>query len=97
LEGLLYQEKNRGLREAFFKEEHLAQIRESHALLQGLVPEMIERMQQDAAELEHTRRSNALARQADELARFVKAMREKYLGLVAVEYLSKIQARVFSG
>lgn len=47
LEGLLYEEKNRDLREAFFGEEHLAQIRESHSMLQQLVPEMYKRLKQD--------------------------------------------------
>jgi hypothetical protein len=44
LEGLLYQEKNRGLKEAFFKEEYLAQIREMHSQLQQLVAEVIARL-----------------------------------------------------
>jgi hypothetical protein len=37
LEGLLYMEKNRGLREAFFQEEHLKQIRDMHSLLHKLL------------------------------------------------------------
>lgn len=37
LEGLLYMEKNRHLREAFFKEDHLKQIRDMHALLHKLL------------------------------------------------------------
>ena len=34
LEGLLYQDKNKGLKEAFFREEFVTQIRELHAQLQ---------------------------------------------------------------
>lgn len=37
LEGLLYMEKNRHLREAFFQEEHLKQIRDMHSLLHKLL------------------------------------------------------------
>jgi hypothetical protein len=82
LEGLLYLEKNRGLREAFFKEEHLTQIRELHALLQRLLPDITERLRQDAAERDQARRSDALGRQADDIARFLAALREDYLALV---------------
>ena len=48
LEGLLYEEKNKGLKEAFFKEEHLTTIREVHNLLQQLVADMAQRLTQDA-------------------------------------------------
>jgi hypothetical protein len=37
LEGLLYMEKNRYLREAFFQEEHLKQIRDMHSFLHKLL------------------------------------------------------------
>jgi hypothetical protein len=82
LEALLYQAKNRGLLEAYFKQEHLAQINELHSMLQRLVPDIAERLRQDAAEREEARRSDALARQEDDLARFVEAARESYLTLV---------------
>jgi len=36
LEGLLYHADNRGIKEAFFKEEYLTQIREMHGILQEL-------------------------------------------------------------
>src|SRR5262245_54062039 len=79
LEGLLYQAKNQGLREAFFKEEHLAQIRELHTTLQSLLPDIAARLNQDAEERERARRSDAINRQADELAQFVHSLREAYL------------------
>jgi hypothetical protein len=78
LEGLLYKENNRTLREAFFKEEHLTQIRELHAMLKHLVVDIGERLRQDAAERDHAQRSEALARQEDDLAHFLQAARESY-------------------
>jgi hypothetical protein len=78
LEGLLYRETNRELREAFFKEEHLTQIRELHAMLNRLLPDIAERLRQDAAERDAARQSGALANQQDELTRFVHAARESY-------------------
>jgi hypothetical protein len=83
LEGLLYQEKHRGLREAFFKEEHLTQIRDSHALLQRLLPDIAERLRQDTAEREQARLSDALARQANDLDQFVRVARENYMAEVS--------------
>jgi hypothetical protein len=44
LEGLLYEPKNRGVKEGFFKEEHLAQIREMHDMLTRLLDEIRERL-----------------------------------------------------
>jgi hypothetical protein len=44
LEGLLYEPKNRGVKEEFFKEEHLQQIRESHVLIRQLLEELDERI-----------------------------------------------------
>ncbi len=37
LEQLLYKPENRGIKEAFFKEEYLTQIREMHSMLRGLI------------------------------------------------------------
>jgi hypothetical protein len=37
LEGLLYQSDNRGIKETFFKEEYLTQIREMHGMLRELL------------------------------------------------------------
>ncbi len=44
LEGLLYDVRNRGVKEEFFKEEHFQQIRESHALLRQLLEELDRRI-----------------------------------------------------
>tara|TARA_R110002096_G_scaffold244112_2_gene436351 strand:+ start:102 stop:1412 length:1311 start_codon:yes stop_codon:yes gene_type:complete len=44
LERLLNQDNNRGTKEAYFKEEHLAQIREMHSLLVQLVADFNERV-----------------------------------------------------
>jgi hypothetical protein len=86
LERLLYQAKNRGLREAFFKEEHLAQIRESHALLQRLLPDIAERLRLDAEDRERARRAEADARQVQAIVnewqrqnRLIAMLRREYL------------------
>ena len=55
LEGLLYEDKNKGLKEAFFKEEHLTTIREVHNLLQQLVADMAQRLTQDALDRQRRR------------------------------------------
>jgi hypothetical protein len=44
LEGLLYEPRNRGIKEEFFKEEYLRQIRESHGLIQKLLEEIDDRL-----------------------------------------------------
>ena len=44
LEGLLYREDNRGIKEAFFQEEHLTQIREMHGMLRNLIDDVIIRL-----------------------------------------------------
>jgi hypothetical protein len=80
LEGLLYQPRNQGLRDEFFKEEHLAQIRELHTILKRLVPDIIERLRTDKEEREQNRRTDAITRQADELTGFVQGTRESFLG-----------------
>jgi hypothetical protein len=43
LESLLYRDVNRGIKEAFFKEEHLTQIHEMHEMLRKLVNDFTER------------------------------------------------------
>ena len=43
LESLLYRDVNRGIKEAFFKEEHLTQIHEMHEMLRKLVDDFTER------------------------------------------------------
>jgi hypothetical protein len=79
LEGLLYQEKNRGLKEAYFKEEHLTQIREMHGLLQRLLPDIAERLRLDANERDQAQRSEAMARQAEAINQAVADLRKIYL------------------
>jgi hypothetical protein len=79
LEGLLYQQKNQGLKEAFFQEEHLAQIREMHGLLELLLPDIAKRLRLDANERDQARLSEALAQQAKVIDQKVADMRETYL------------------
>lgn len=80
LEGLLYQEKNRGLKEAFFKEEHLTQIREIHSLLQRLVPDIATRLKLDL--LSGQQESDAQVRQAEYLKDFGQSVRDSFRALV---------------
>ncbi len=44
LEGLLYHADNRGIKEAFFKEEYLTQIREMHGMLMNLIDDITTRL-----------------------------------------------------
>ncbi len=44
LEGLLYHADNRGIKEAFFKEEYLTQIRETHGMLMNLIDDITTRL-----------------------------------------------------
>ncbi len=44
LEGLLYHADNRGIKEAFFKEEYLTQIRETHGMLMNLIDDIATRL-----------------------------------------------------
>jgi hypothetical protein len=48
LEGLLYLDKNKGLKEEYFKEEHLRQIREVHGMLTELIASMAKRLDDEA-------------------------------------------------
>jgi hypothetical protein len=48
LEGLLFEEKNRGLKEVFFKEEYLQQVRETHATVEKLARNFEERVPRPA-------------------------------------------------
>jgi hypothetical protein len=79
LEQLLYQDKNKGLKEAFFKEEHLTQIREMHGMMQELIASLASRLQEDAETRNRDRQTGEVARQADEIDRFVRSLRETYL------------------
>jgi hypothetical protein len=80
LEGLLYQEKNRGLKEAFFKEEHLAQIRDIHSLLQRLVPDIAARLKIDL--FTGQKELDAQARQEEYLNEFRQSLRDGFRALV---------------
>lgn len=79
LEGLLYQPKNRGLREVFFKEEHLTQIREVHSLLLRLVPDIAARLKDGSAA--DSREAEARARGEEYLDEFRKGLRERFAAL----------------
>jgi hypothetical protein len=79
LEGLLYQEKNRGLKESLFKEEYLTQIREMHGMMKSLVERVDEWFRDAEAEQKQLKQANALARHGEYVKQFVDALREEYL------------------
>ncbi len=81
LEGLLYEEKNRGIKEAFFKQEHLTQIRELHSLLPKLVESLETRLQADHQHRQQVRQEETSARQVQYLDKFLQAMRKQYAAL----------------
>jgi hypothetical protein len=85
LEGLLFQEKNKGLKEAFFKEEYLTQIRQLHVMLMNLVPSIAERLNQEAGERELERRAAWRLRQDKYVAKFVQAIQEDFFALIQEE------------
>jgi hypothetical protein len=72
LEGLLYQEKNTGLIEAFFKQEYLTQIREMHGMMQALVDRVNELVQAIQADQEKAKATDARLRQAHYAEDFFK-------------------------
>lgn len=79
LEGLLYQPMNQGLREVYFREEHLNQIRELHATLSKLVPDIAKRLMQDAEERIEDRRSEVRARHEEELKELICETRDHFV------------------
>lgn len=83
LERLLYEEKNKGVREAFFKEEHLTQIRQLHETVPPLLTGMAQRLGEEASEREQAARTAETARQAAIVDQYVKSMRDSYVTLVA--------------
>ena len=93
LEGLLYQDKNKGLKEAFFKEEYLTQIRALHGMMHRLVARIEERLRQESEERDEVKQSDALTRQAEYVSEFLQSMRDNYKDLTrpAPVSWSKIQ------
>jgi hypothetical protein len=89
LEGLLYQVKNRGLLEGFFKQEFLTQIREMHIMLERLIPDFVGRLKQEVADRERAQKADAVARQEEFLAQFVQAARERYSVLLSQANLTR--------
>lgn len=83
LESLLMQPKNRGVKESFFKEEHLAQIRDMHGMMQRLVERVEEWVRSAEAEQQRLKHADVLSRQADYVQQFVNALREDYLDTVS--------------
>jgi hypothetical protein len=81
LERLLYEERNRGLKESFFKEEHLTQIREMHAVLLRLVPDILERLRDGTAAA--AREIEAQTRQAECVCDFQESLRSSFCGRIA--------------
>jgi hypothetical protein len=78
LETLLYQSKNVALREAYFKEEHLRQIREMHVMLRQVLDDLASRSEADRRDREAARRAEAQARWLASIAARVEQMRGQY-------------------
>ena len=78
LEKLLYEDKNRGIKEAFFKEEHLKQIRELHDVLPKLVMSIERRLFSEEAGREEARKLDTLKQEAENLDRYMRQVREGY-------------------
>jgi hypothetical protein len=82
LEGLLCLEKNRGLKEAYFKEEHLTQVREMHTMMQDLIASLARRLQEEAASRDEARQVGVLERQAQFVERLVGEVRREHVELL---------------
>ena len=77
LEGLLYQPKHRGVKETFFKEEYLTQIRDMHGMMQKLVKRVEELFQASRSD-QDMKQADVIRRQADVLTSFVESLRKHY-------------------
>jgi hypothetical protein len=88
LEGLLYEKKNEGIKESFFKQEHLTQIRELHSFLPKLVAGIEMRLHADFGEREQSRKNERLARQAEYVGQFFQSMKREYNALTRRPRLS---------
>jgi hypothetical protein len=82
LESLLLATKNRDVKEEFFKEEHLTQIREMHGMMQSLVNRIEEWFREAAAEQKQAKQADVLASQAEYLDQFVRSLRDQHFKLV---------------
>lgn len=74
LESLLEKPVNRELKERFFKQEYLTQIREVHGMMRQLLDELGDRFRQEAAQREETKHSDAVARQTEYVKHFVESI-----------------------
>jgi hypothetical protein len=79
LEGLLRKDKNKGLRDDYFKEEFVVQIGDMHGIVQQLAGRVDEVLREREAAQTQTKQAEILNRQAEELARFVQSLRDFYL------------------
>jgi hypothetical protein len=86
LESLLCQEKNRGLKETYFKEAHLTQIREMHGMMQDLIASLAHRLQEETASRDETKKLGALERQAQYVQKFVSSLRDEFIPLVRLKF-----------
>jgi hypothetical protein len=79
LENLLRQDRNKGLRDDYFKEEFVAQIGDMHGIVQRLASRVEEVLREREAERSEAKQTGEMARQAEEVSRFVGSLREAYL------------------
>jgi hypothetical protein len=78
LENLLHQDRNKGLRDVYFKEEFVAQIGDMHGLMQRLSARVEEVLREREAERSQARQAGVLDRQAQFIERLVGEVRHEH-------------------
>jgi hypothetical protein len=82
LESLLMASKNHGVKEAFFKEEHLTQIREMHGMMQSLLNRIEEWFREAETEQKQSKETDVLSRQTKYVQDFFRDIRKEHAGLM---------------
>src|SRR5262249_19877809 len=79
LENLLRQDKNKGLRDDYFKEEFVAQIGDLHGIMEQLVSRVEEVLRERDVERPEARQSDVLTRQAQFIDRLMGEVRNEHI------------------
>lgn len=93
LESLLYQAKNRGLKESFFKDEYLTQIRDLHHMMTRLLADLATRDSVSESSRRDEQRAIEEAKQEEYISTFVKELQVRRASLTRLpaKKLSEIQ------
>jgi hypothetical protein len=81
MEYLLRQDRNKGLRDDYFKQEFVAQIGDMHGIMQRLADRVEEVLREREAERTQAKQTGELARQKEETDAFVSSLRDTYRSL----------------